>query len=468
MDIKTNLQELFQNEKEAFFLNSYSQYSERITKLKILRSVIVNNQSIIITAVNQDFGCRPQHETQTLEIFPCLDSIDYAIKNLKKWLKPRKHKASKWFWPSKCSVLPVPLGVIGIISPWNYPLFLTIAPLVAALAAGNRALIKMSESVPNLASLLKRLLENNNLAKVIVGDADIASHFSQLPFDHLFFTGSTTIGKKIMQAASTNLTRLTLELGGKSPAIICSHELKIDYINKLWLGKILNAGQTCIAPDYVFLPKGLSNQLLSDSIACQQVEQLDIATDQYCSIINETNYNRLLSLIDDAEQKGATWHPLKYTNNSWCSNKDDIYKISPGLLFNVNNTMQVMQQEIFGPILPVVEYNDIDKLVISLQLMPSPLALYLFTENPELVHKLCHHSRSGALSINATVLHAAQESLPFGGIGNSGIGCYRGQYGFETFSHLKPIYKHSQYNIFTKFYPPVKKWQKLMLKYLLK
>ncbi len=468
MDINiADLQNLFRLEREAFNLNFYPGYAERINKLKTLRNIIINNQSVIVSAINQDFGCRPSHETQTLEIFPCLEAIDYAIVHLKKWLKPRKHKTLKWFWPSKSFVFPTPLGVVGIISPWNYPLFLTIAPLIAALAAGNRVMIKMSETVPAFSMLLKNLLDDG-IAKVIIGDAKVANQFSKLPFDHLLFTGSTAIGKKIMEAASVNLTRLTLELGGKSPALICPNELKIDYVNKIWLGKVINAGQTCIAPDYILLPKGLANILLSQSLACHQISALNIGSDSYCSIINEANYNRLLNLIEDAVQKGAIWHPLKHENNTWHSKDKNIYKISPGLLFNVNSTMAVMQEEIFGPILPVMEYDNLEFLLRNMSFKSTPLALYVFTEDSRLVHNLLCLTHSGALGINATVVHAAQEDLPFGGLGNSGFGCYRGEYGFETFSHLKPVYKHSKYNIFSKFYPPLKRWQKLILNVMLK
>lgn len=467
---KSELYQLFISERQIYNSNPYSDYKTRIKLLQLLRKAIINNQQQLIDAINQDFGHRPKVESQVLEIFPSLECIDFAIKNLKKWMKPRSHKTSKWFWPSRSYVLPIPRGVVGIISPWNYPLFLTIAPLVAAIAAGNRVMIKLSEHVPKTSVLLKNLLAP--FATVVLGDANVSAEFSGLPFDHLLFTGASPVGKKVMHTASQNLTSLTLELGGKSPAIIAPNELNSHYVNNIWLGKIINAGQTCIAPDYLMLPKGLANILLSKSIDSKCLAGVTLTADNYCSIINKTNYNRLLNLIDDAIHKGATWHPLLESNennnsDSWHSSQNNIYKISPGLLLNANFSMEIMQQEIFGPVLPVIEYTDIDELLDLLHNTERPLAIYLFSNNKMIQQKFLQATHSGAIGLNATVVHAAQESLPFGGIGNSGFGSYRGQYGFDTFSLLKPVYKQSKSDMFSKFYPPNKLWQKLLLKLMI-
>jgi len=469
----TELEKLFFQQKECFIQQLYPDYASRIRVLTTLRKLIIDNQELIVKSVNQDFGCRPEFETQVLEIFPCLQSIDYAIKNLKKWLKPRRHSTSIWFWPSKCFVKAQPKGVVGIISPWNYPLLLTIAPLVSALAAGNRVMLKLSEHTPKTSELLVNLFTENFMpSKVIAltGDASVGTEFSKLDFDHLFFTGATAVGKKVMLAASEKLTPVTLELGGKSPVIILEDEMKQHYINRVWAGKIINSGQTCIAPDYLWLPRGDADKLLelSKKAIENKFKLLSIDKD-YCSIINKQNYNRILELIKEAESKGGKWQPLiKFSNGSWHCSENNIYKIAPGLIINADHTMQIMQEEIFGPVLPVMEYDTVDQLLISLKITPRPLAMYLFTHNKKVINKFISNTISGALSVNNTVIYAAQESLPFGGVGDSGIGEYRGQYGFDTFSILKPVFKQSKFDLFSKFYPPKKSWQVKLLNFMLK
>jgi coniferyl-aldehyde dehydrogenase len=368
--------------------------------------------------------------------------------------------------------MSIPRGVVGIISPWNYPLFLTIAPMVAAIAAGNRVMIKLSENVPKTSALIQKLFTQAFLETkiaVVLGDSEIAAEFSQLPFDHLLFTGATSIGKKVMQAASVNLTPITLELGGKSPVILTD---KINYsdIDKIWLGKIINAGQTCIAPDYIWLPKddGLERNLLEYSKLAVSKRFANLDQSEYCSIINKNQYDRILLLIDDAVTKGATWQPLIDFSGRWYSSDNNIYKIAPGLLLNAQHNMAIMQEEIFGPVLPVMKYDAIQELLTIMQALPRPLAIYLFTNNKTIQYDFIYKTLSGALSFNHTIVHAAQESLPFGGVNTSGMGHYRGRYGFDTFSLLKPIYKQSRLEIFSKFYPPKKMWQKFLLRFMLK
>ncbi|MBP9721706.1 MAG: aldehyde dehydrogenase family protein [Gammaproteobacteria bacterium] len=468
-----SLSQLFQRQKECFAQYPYSKYSERIAILKLLRKVIVDNRDQIIASINQDFGCRPSFETEALELLPSIASIDYAIKNLSKYMRLRRHKTSIWFWPSQSYVFPVPKGVVGIIVPWNYPLFLTIAPLVSAFAAGNRVMLKLSEHVPATSKLLSDLFTKNFLESkliVILGDSKIAAEFSALPFDHLLFTGSTEVGKQVMQSASNNLTPVTLELGGKSPAIFVPNDFKQSYVDKIWLGKIMNAGQTCIAPDYIWLPRGNSESLLTSSQLAVSKKSIDYNSTDYCSIINKENYDRLLNLIKLAVEKGAQWRPLANNGKNWHSvekkGEKNIYKISPGLLLNANHTMEIMQQEIFGPVLPVMEYDTIEQLLSIMQIIPRPLAVYLFTNNKKIQKDFIEKTISGALILNTTIVHAAQEDLPFGGIGQSGMGSYRGKYGFETFSMLKPVYKQFCLDMFYKIYPPIKLWHKKILKFI--
>lgn len=465
---ESDLNAIFIQQKECFAREPYVDYKHRIKSLKSLYKILIDNQDAICAAVSKDFGCRPEYETKVLEIFTCLESIKYTLKHLKKWMRPQSRLVSKWFLPSKSYIMAQPKGVVGIISPWNYPLMLVIVPLAAAIAAGNRVMIKLSEHTPHLSKLLNDLLSQIFLPTklaVVLGDSKLSSEFSKLPFDHLFFTGSTAVGKKVYAAASVNLTPVTLELGGKCPAVLVEHEIKQEYIDRIWLGKIINSGQTCIAPDYIWLPKGEINKLLELTNKVAKSRFVDLNSSDYCSIINKQNYTRILDLIKEAESKGAIWQPFC---QSWHTSENNIYKISPGLLLNCNHNMAIMQQEVFGPVLPVMEYDTFDELVSIMEVVPRPLAVYLFTQDKAKQRKFYTHSISGALTINTTILHAAQENLPFGGVGDSGMGRYRGKYGFETFSMLKPIFIQSKLDIFSKFYPPKKKWQKLLLNFMLK
>lgn len=466
------LNTIFLQQKECWIKYPNPDYKSRINNLKRLKNLLLTNQQQIIQAINQDFGCRSASETKVLEIFPSIEAINYAIKNLKTWMKPRKVKTSIWFWPSKSYIYPQSKGVVGIISPWNYPLFITIAPLVCAIAAGNRVMLKLSEHSTHTSSLIKDLFAKifvDSKVSVVLGNADIAAAFSSLPFDHLLYTGSTAIGKQVMRAASDNLTPVTLELGGKSPVVLLKNEINYNFINKIWFGKVINSGQTCLAPDYVWMPRVENYRVEFLKYSKQVINTRFNNIDQYTSIINKSNYDRILKLIKDAIAKGGIFEPLiKFSNNDWHTDENNIYKIAPGIIFNVSHTMDIMQEEIFGPVLPIIEYDTIEQLLFSLQIVPKALAIYIFSNNKKIINKLLDNTTSGAFSINATIIHAAQEALPFGGLGNSGMGVYRGKSGFDTFSVLKPVYKQSKVDMFSMFYPPVRNWQKKLLNYMIK
>ncbi len=466
------LHKLFTLQKDCYIQEPFCNYEQRIKSLLALENLLKNNQSKICSAINQDFGNRPVVETTVLEIIPALESIKYHIRYLKSWMRPKRHSTSKWFLPSKSYVQAQPKGVVGIIAPWNYPLLLTIAPLIAALAAGNRVMLKVSEFTPNFGNLISDLIAEKfteSKVAVVQGGAIIAAEFSQLPFDHLFFTGSTATGKKVYSSAAKNLTSVTLELGGKSPAILADETLNSKFIDRIWFGKTINSGQTCIAPDYIWLRRGLAQSLLELSRKVITSRFSNLLSQDYCSIINKSNYERLINLVNDAVSKGAVWQPF---SEQWHSETNGdtgiIYKIAPGLLLNCDHTMAIMQEEVFGPIMPVMEYDEFDELFRIMQVVPRPLAIYLFSNDKYHQNKFITNTISGSLIFNNTIVHAAQEALPFGGIGSSGIGRYRGKYGFETFSMLKPIFKQSRLEIFSKFYPPNSGWQKLLLRFLVK
>ncbi len=352
-----------------------------------------------------------------------------------------------------------PLGVVGIIVPWNYPLYLAIGPLIGALAAGNRVMLKMSESTPATGQLLKDLLAQvftEDQVAVVLGEADVGIAFSRLPFDHLLFTGSTSIGRQVMRAAADNLTPVTLELGGKSPAIVSTSVPLEDAAERIAFGKTLNAGQTCVAPDYVLVPK---DRLKGFVEAYRQVIQRfypQLADNpDYTSIINPRQYARLQDYLDDAQARGARLLPLFEQGQD--------RRMPHYLLLDVTDEMRVMQDEIFGPLLPVVPYDDLQQALAYVNARPRPLALYYFGYNKAEQQAVLENTHSGGVCLNDTLLHVAQDDLPFGGVGPSGMGHYHGHEGFLTFSKAKGVFVKQRFNAARMIYPPYgKALQKLV------
>jgi acyl-CoA reductase-like NAD-dependent aldehyde dehydrogenase len=436
-----------------------------LTQLALLLS---ENITEIAAAISADFGNRSVHETQLLEIFPARAAVHDARKHVKSWMKPKRAWASMWFLPARTELRPQPLGVIGIIVPWNYPIFLAVAPLAGALAAGNRVLIKMSEFTPNTGVLFARLIGkyfSPDHVTVINGGADVAREFSSLPFDHLLFTGSTEVGKHVMRAAAQHLTPVTLELGGKSPAII-GPECKIDEAaEKILFGKCLNAGQTCIAPDYVLLPRA---QEQAFATAAQRVVARlypTLATNpDYTSIISIRHLDRLRGYLDDAAARGAMVLPISPAGESL----EGTQKLAPTLIANVNDDMRVMHEEIFGPILPLVPYDNLDQAIAYVNARPRPLALYYFGNFDDHIQRVLNETVAGGVTINEALLHISQDHLPFGGVGPSGMGAYHGKFGFDAFSKLKPIYHQPALNGLSMFKPPYGKRFESLIKFLLK
>jgi coniferyl-aldehyde dehydrogenase len=349
--------------------------------------------------------------------------------------------------------VPQPLGVVGIIVPWNYPLFLAVSPLAAALAAGNRAMIKMSEFTPRtgalLASLVQRYFPQGEVA-VVLGDADAGAAFARLPFDHLLFTGSTVVGRHIMHAAADNLTPVTLELGGKSPAIVGPDCSLAKAAERIAVGKLMNAGQTCIAPDYALVPAGQEPAFVAAlrAVVAKMYPRIDDTPD-YSAIINARHFQRLAGYLADAQAQGARLEPLS------AGTADETRRHLPPLaLLGVTDSMRVMQEEIFGPLLPILPYRTFDEALAYVNAHPRPLALYLFDEDKIRIERTLHGTVAGGVTINDTLLHIAQENLPFGGVGPSGMGHYHGKEGFLTFSKQKPVFFQSRLNGMGLFNPP--------------
>ena len=442
-------------------------WDTRATRLRALETMLQGHRSEIATAINADFGCRPTEETDLLEFFPSLSGIRHALRHGCRWMRPRRSLAGLAFLPARNMLMPQPLGVIGIIVPWNYPLYLAIGPLVDALVAGNRAMVKMSEFTPRFSALFAELIAKTfkpDEVLVVNGDADVAQAFSALPFDHLLFTGSTAVGHHVMRAASANLTPVTLELGGKSPAIIGPGARFDNAVERIVFGKLVNAGQTCIAPDYVLLPRARVADFIGTAqrITAQMYPQLGQSR-QYASIVSDRQYQRLVGLRDSALAAGARVHPLS-------DSTDDPARrlLPPQLLSDVNDGMTVMQDEIFGPLLPLLPYDSIDEAIAYVAAHPHPLALYLFEQDQGLIDNVLARTVAGGVSVNDTLYHIAQHGLPFGGVGASGMGGYHGEAGFHTFSHMKPVFRQARFNGAGLMNPPYGARFRRMLDMLLK
>ncbi|WP_024699137.1 coniferyl aldehyde dehydrogenase [Pseudomonas avellanae] len=444
------MHQAFALQRAAFRVNSMPSAAQRLQWLKSLGELLSLHRQDLIDAIGADFGQRSADETLLAELLPSLLGIADARKHVKRWMKPSRRRVGLMFQPASAKVVYQPLGVIGVIVPWNYPLFLAIGPLTGALAAGNRVMLKLSESTPATGALLKRLLANvfpEDLVAVVLGEAETGMAFSRLPFDHLLFTGATSIGKHVMRAAAENLTPITLELGGKSPAIVSQDVPLQDAAERIAFGKTLNAGQTCIAPDYVLVPKDrLTGFVNAYTAAVKRFYPTLIDNPDYTAIINQRQLLRLNHCLEDAANKGATIITLYEQGQD--------RRMPFSVLINVSDDMLVMQDEIFGPLLPVVPYDRIEDAYAYINQRPRPLALYYFGYNKAEQRQVLERTHSGGVSINDTLMHAAQDDLPFGGVGPSGMGNYHGREGFLTFSQAKAVFTKQRLNAARLIYPP--------------
>lgn len=444
LEAPTGLRALFDAQRNAFVRDSFPDQATRLNRLQRLKSALQANEDRIADAISADFGNRSRHETAIAETFMVLSAIAHARKHLGRWMKTRRVATSFHSLPGSSRIMPQPLGVIGIVSPWNYPLQLALAPAVAALAAGNRVLIKPSELTPAFSTVLARMMVEHFAADecaVVTGDAEVAKEFVRLPFDHLLFTGSTAVGRQVSVAAAANLTPVTLELGGKSPVIVdASCDLK-DAARKIAAGKLFNAGQTCIAPDYALVPGALRDRFVQAfKQASQQMYPTLEHNPDYTSIVNARHYDRLNALVEDARSLGAR---ILEINPDAQSASVATRKMRPALLLDVTASMRIMQEEIFGPLLPVVTYETLEEAIAFINARPRPLALYWFGKDHAHRDQVLRDTLSGGVTVNETLLHVAQENLPFGGVGDSGSGAYHGDYGFRLFSKDKPVFEAS-------------------------
>ena len=452
------MKKIFFQQRQAFNADPYPKIAARIEILKQLKKAVLANQQQIVEAISADFGHRCHDETRIAELLTFVEGIKSTINHVGKWAAKDKRKVGILFKPAKNSVIFQPLGVVGIIVPWNYPLFLSIGPLIAAIAAGNRVMIKMSEFTPIFNHCLKQILEqvfDDDQVAIITGELEVATEFSALDFDHLFFTGSTAVGKIIMASAANNLTPVTLELGGKSPTLISpSFDIKVA-AERICFGKSMNAGQTCVAPDYILCPKNKKQQFIEAYIETFKKMYPSFSENpDYSSIINNRQYERLQGLVDDAKSHGATIVEVEATDANLVKSR----KMPPVIVDNIQGDMGITKEEIFGPILPIIEYNELQWAIDYINARPRPLALYLFSLNREEQNKVLYQTHSGGVCINNTLTHLAQEDLPFGGIGDSGMGQYHGFEGFMIFSKAKAVHQVGMISSSKTIYPPYGKF----------
>ncbi len=458
---------LLMQQREAYEQTPYPTLSSRLTKLQQLKSAIIANQDQLVEALHQDYGQRSFHDSMISDIMPCINSINYTVKQLKKWMKPSRRHAGLLLMPAKVNVYYQPLGVVGIIVPWNFPIILSIGPLITALAAGNRAMLKLSEFTPHTNVVIKMVLASifdETEVITIEGEANVAAEFSSLPFDHLLFTGSTSVGKLVMKAAADNLTPVTLELGGKSPVIIDDEIALETAVERLIFGKCMNSGQICIAPDYVLLPHHKIEAFVhayKQKFSAMYGSVTDNA--DYSAIINTRQFDRLSTLLSDAQNKGATIISANSEQTDITSRK-----MPTQLVCGVDDSMLLMQDEIFGPVLPIVGYDTLDDAIEYVNRRPRPLALYIMSFDSKVQQKIIHTTHSGGICINDSILHIAADDAPFGGIGPSGMGHYHGKEGFLTLSHAKTVLKRGKINTGKIIHPPYHRLHQWFLRFFVR
>ena len=460
IDVAENeAQRIFALQRAAYLRHPYPSLEERLENLRKLERILLDDADAIADAINADFGHRAAEESKMLELFTSVDGIRHVRRKLRKWMRPQPRSVSVLFASGSNRVVPQPKGVVGIVSPWNYPLFLTVSPLTSILAAGNRAMIKMATNSQHLCRLLQQRFAAvfpEDVVAILPGVR--AQDFSTLPFDHLIFTGSADAGRTVMRSAAENLTPVTLELGGKSPTIVCDDFDVDEAASRILYAKFVNAGQTCLAPDYLLVPEGARDRFVAAARRILPTRYPDPGDRSYTSIIDDRSYRRLQATLEDAQRKGATVVPLVPDARF----DERLRKFPPHLVLDVTDDMVIMQEEIFGPLLPVKTYRDLDEVIAYVTARDRPLGFYVFTNDKSRQEKLLYGTISGGVTINNCMLHVAQHDLPFGGTGASGMGQYHGWEGFVEFSKMRPVFTNPRVSLLHLFYPPYSGWTRRM------
>lgn len=467
--VRATLEATLKRQRAAYLSNPIPDYEARCAALRKLKAFVREHQDAICDAISADYGHRSRHETLLAEVLPVLHGIDHTLKHLKRWMKPQRRAIDRLtFGLAANRVIPQPLGVVGVIVPWNFPVNLSLVPLTAIFAAGNRAMVKMSENSRHLAKLLMREMPDyfpEDKLQFFDETGGVGVEFSKLPFDHLLFTGSGQTGRAVMAAAAANLCPVTLELGGKSPAVVCEDFPLRTAAERVLYVKYLNAGQICTTVDHVYVPEPRVKEFvrLAQEIMPKRYPSLD--SPDYTAIIDDIAYARLLHALDDAKQRGAQVIPL-IPGKPFDAK---LRKIAPHLVLDAPADCLLMQREIFGPILPVIAYENLeDDVIRRINAGPRPLALYPFSKQRATQDQLLTHVMSGGVSVNDALFHVGQHDLPFGGVGDSGMGHYHAHEGFLTFSKLRPVFHQANFAVTALLSPPYGRLADRLLKFLLR
>lgn len=451
-DIEETMKAALDAQREDYIQEGVVTAETRIDRLQRAIDVLVKYSDELVDALNTDFTCRSREVSLLTDVGAGIAPMKHAIKHLRSWMKPEKRPT---MFPmnlmgGRSRIEYQPLGVVGIIAPWNFPVNMVFAPLAGVLAAGNRAMIKPSEYTPATSAVMVKMIEEAFDPKEVAifdGGPEVGQAFSGLPFDHMIFTGATSIARHIMAAASRNLVPLTLELGGKSPVVISRSADLEKSLGRIMMGKTLNAGQICLAPDYLLVPEEKLPQVIEaahNAVAQMYPKLLD--NNEYTSVINERHYKRLTGYLEEAESRGQQIIAINPGNEDF-SAQDGTLKIPPTLLPEAADDLSVMEEEIFGPLLPIRTYKNFEDTIAYINSKPRPLAAYYFGEDKEEEQAMTSRTTSGGFCVNDVIMHVMQEELPFGGVGPSGMGAYHGEAGFKTFSHAKSIYSQASINI---------------------
>ena len=458
-DPHIRMRQVLERQRQAHIREGAPSAEKRIEWIDRAINLLVGHKDAIADALREDFGHRSVHASLLTDVSGSIGPLKHAKENLKKWMKREKRKVSPailGLLGAKAYIEYQPKGVIGIISPWNFPVNLTFTPLAGVFAAGNRAMIKPSEFTPRTSELMERMFRSaydESEVAVFPGGADVGGAFSRLPFDHLLFTGATSIAYHVMKAAAENLVPTTLELGGKSPVVVGrSADLGLT-AKRVMMGKTLNAGQICLAPDYVLVPQDKAREFVTEAgNAISAMFPTIKDNPDYTSVVNQRHYDRLMGYLDDAKAKGAEVIELNPAKEDF--RQQPFHKIPPTIVLNPTDDMAIMKDEIFGPLLPVKTYNHVDEAVDYVNAHARPLGLYYFGSDGGEQEKVLSRTTSGGVSVNDVVMHVSMEDLPFGGIGPSGMGAYHGIDGFRTFSHAKAVFEQSKRDLTAMMRPP--------------
>ena len=449
-----DLQRRFDALREGYAREPYPRASVRRDRLARVLALVREREADLVAAIDRDFGHRSPHETRLAELYIVASAARFAMRSLRRWMEARRVPTPLELKPGRAYVVPQPLGVAGIVSPWNYPVQLALGPAIAALAAGNRVMLKPSEVTPATSALLAEAIGQRfapDEFTVVTGGADTGAAFARLRFDHLFFTGSTAVGRLVAMAAAENLVPVTLELGGKSPAIVDASADLALVAPRLAVGKLLNAGQTCIAPDYALVPAARVDAFVAAvDDAVRRLYPDPMRGGDYTSIVDARHYERLVGLVEDARAKGARI----VTIPPGTAPDPATRRIPPTLVVGANDTMRIMREEIFGPLLPVEAYATLDDAIAAVNRRPRPLAFYLFGAKGASRDRILRETVAGGVTLDDTLWHFAHHGLPFGGVGASGQGAYHGDAGFRTFSHDKSVFVQPRFAAAKLLYPP--------------